>query len=127
MGGIESHRPCDISMDSHVQWVLRYHDHRFRLHPTFAFVAYAILQKREAMDSAGVQIQCKKFEQQYRIISQIRPEDLQQAIEEECLHRPISNPAVKMLISHVHSTAARVNGSNSARYRKRTEVAATII
>ena len=44
-GGIEADRPEEVSFGEHAKWALRYHDHRFRKHETFPFVAFDIQQR----------------------------------------------------------------------------------
>jgi len=55
-GGLERCRAVPLSLVDHVRWVLQYHDRQFRIHPTFAFMAFSILQRQQALTSAALQI-----------------------------------------------------------------------
>jgi hypothetical protein len=83
LGGIESDRPLQLSLLDHVQWSLRYHDRRFRTHPTFIFVAFGIHQRRQVLISARVQMKRQDFDRISHSLKTITPEDLCQAGEEE--------------------------------------------
>ena len=117
IGGIEADRPVHLDYRNHIKWALQFHDQRFRQHESFAFIAFAILQHRQALNSARLQMQRHSFDQVAHIISTIRPEDLRKAEQEEIHGRPISNGAVKVLFSQIRATAARVLGSDATRYR----------
>ena len=56
-GGIEADQEVPLGFREHVQWALQYFDRRFRKHETFPFVAFGILQCREALGSARLQMQ----------------------------------------------------------------------
>ena len=49
VGGIEAERQTRVAFKEHVQWCLRYHDRRFRVHNSFPFVAFGVFQRREHM------------------------------------------------------------------------------
>src|SRR5271168_4907083 len=57
LGGIEAERVVKLDYCDHIRWALQYHDRRFRRHETFCFIAFAILQRRQALSSARLQIQ----------------------------------------------------------------------
>ncbi|KAK6996194.1 hypothetical protein R3P38DRAFT_3629326 [Favolaschia claudopus] len=75
----------------------------FPRHETYPFVVFGISQRRQALMSARVQMRRKNFKKDARIM----------AMEEQGL--PISDPTVKLLRQHVHSTVGRVKGSNQSR------------
>jgi hypothetical protein len=66
-GGFYRHRAVNLEFHDHVKWALQYFNRRFRLHQTFPFVVFAIIQRRQAL--ASVQIQMKT--QQYRKDAQL--------------------------------------------------------
>ncbi|KAF4612702.1 hypothetical protein D9613_011752 [Agrocybe pediades] len=125
VGGIEAHRPIHVDFHTHIQWSLLYHDRRFRRHETFAFVAFGILQRRQALGSAKLQIRRRNFDVDSEILSHITLQDLKEAEDQERRHQAINNPAVKLLISHLHATAARVIGTDASRFRRRSEMSST--
>ncbi|THH07769.1 hypothetical protein EW146_g9213 [Bondarzewia mesenterica] len=49
------------------------------------------------------------------------------ASREESENQPISNPAIRLLQRHVHTTASRVLGSNSSRQKLRSQIWSTTI
>ncbi|KAG8730428.1 hypothetical protein FRC12_020274 [Ceratobasidium sp. 428] len=48
VGGIESDRPVQLSLNDQAKWSLEYHDPRFRYHHSFLFLVFGILQRRQA-------------------------------------------------------------------------------
>ncbi|KAF7349988.1 ATP-dependent DNA helicase [Mycena venus] len=124
-GGLEADRRVELSFGDHIKWALQYHDLRFRRHETFPFVAFGISQCRQALMSARIQMRRKNFERDARLMTTITPEKLQQACREEEQKLPISDPAVRLLRQHVHSTVARVKGSNQSRTVMRSQLWST--
>ena len=124
-GGIESPRPVSLGFRNHIQWSLQYFDRRFRKHETFPFIAFGIAQRREALGSARIQMQRQTFEREARIISSITAQGLCDAKDEEERGLPISNRSVRLLKKHVHATAARIQGSDQARTRLRSQIWST--
>ena len=76
-GGMEADQPINLDLSEHVRWALQYHDRRFRRHVTFPFVAFGILQRREGLASARVQMRRHNFEHDARIMSTITAEKLE--------------------------------------------------
>jgi hypothetical protein len=99
VGGIESDRPKSVGFQEHVRWALQYHDRRFRVHHTFPFVAFSMLQKREALNSARIQMHRKDFEREALALCSLTVNDLKQAQEEEAEQRVPTNPRVRLLRS----------------------------
>lgn len=126
-GGIEADQQVNVDFRDHVRWALEYHDCRFRVHETFPFVAFGILQRRQALSSARLQMRRKTFETEARILSSITVEKLEAARREEEQGSPISDPVVRLLRRHVHATASRVQGSDQTRYQLRSQIWATSI
>jgi hypothetical protein len=62
VGGIEADREVTVDFLEHVRWTLQYHDRRFRRHESYAFVAFGIHQRRQALMSAKLQMQRSSFE-----------------------------------------------------------------
>ncbi|KAG8720194.1 hypothetical protein FRC09_009959 [Ceratobasidium sp. 395] len=62
VGGIESDRPVALSLNAQARWSLEYHDRRFRYHPTFMFTAFGILQRRQGLLSAKLQMRRRDFD-----------------------------------------------------------------
>ncbi|KIL55634.1 hypothetical protein M378DRAFT_90614 [Amanita muscaria Koide BX008] len=126
-GGIEGNQHVRVPFREHIQWALQYHDRRFRKHETFPFVSFGILQRREALGSARIQMRRKNFEHDARIMCSITLEQLQQARAEEESGIPISNPAVRLMRSHVNATVSRVMASDQSRIRMRSQIWSTAL
>ncbi|KAJ8516236.1 hypothetical protein ONZ45_g6447 [Pleurotus djamor] len=127
VGGIEAARPVPLDFREHIQWSLLFHDRRFRRHETFAFVSFGILQRRQSLYSARVQIRDHAFESESRLLSSITVEDLNNARVEEEKNVPISNPAIQCLRRKVFASAGRVMGSDHSRYQMRSQIFSTTI
>ncbi|KIJ07945.1 hypothetical protein PAXINDRAFT_18889 [Paxillus involutus ATCC 200175] len=104
LGGIESLRHKGVDFSDHVRWSLRYHDRRFRTHETFPFVAFGILQRRQALTDR-----------------------LKHAAQEEEDNMPHSDEAVRLLKKHLYATSSRVQGSDQSRYQLRSQIWSTAI
>ncbi|THH14530.1 hypothetical protein EW146_g5811 [Bondarzewia mesenterica] len=124
-GGIEADREVSLSFTEHARHLLRYHDRRFRSHETFPFVVFGIEQRRDALQSARIQMRRKNFEADSQLLSTITKEKLAKAQEEEDANRPLTDLAVRLLRKQVHATAARVKGSDSARHQLRSQIWST--
>ncbi len=126
-GGIEADRPVEISFAEHVQWALEYHDRRFRRHETFPFMCFGILQRRQALLSACLEMRRPNFEQEARLLATVTQEKLRVAVEEEQRGHIVSDPVIQALRKHVSAAAARVQGSNSSRLQCRSQIFSTTI
>lgn len=124
-GGIEAIRAVNVPFLEHVQWLLEYHDRRFRKHPTFSFLACGIQQRRQALGSARIQMRRSNFAADAALLSSITLDDLAHAAEEESAGRTISSAAVRLLKKRVHATAARVSGSDASRMALRSQIWST--
>ncbi|THH18968.1 hypothetical protein EW146_g2114 [Bondarzewia mesenterica] len=69
----------------------------------------------------------RNFEADARVLSSITKEKLEVAEREEERNHAISDPAVRALRRHVHATAARVKGSDSARHQLRSQIWSTSV
>jgi hypothetical protein len=127
LGGLEEPRPVPVDFKSHIRWTLRYHDRRFRCHETYPFVAFGITQRRDSLASARVQMRRKDFERDMRLLASISKERWEVAIAQEQRRQPITDPAICALRSHIHASSARVQGSNSHRFRLRSKIWSTAV
>jgi len=96
-GGIEHVQPVPVDFTTHIRWALRYHDKRFRRHETFPFVAFGILQRRQSLGSARLQMHRSTFEKDARMLSSLTIAKLQQVQKEEESGQAITDPAVRLL------------------------------
>lgn len=126
-GGIEADRVVEVNFSSHVRWALAYHDRRFRRHETFPFVSFGILQRRQALGSARLQMNQQQFEREARLLATLTAEKLQKACDEENRGLSISDPVVRLLQKNVYATSSRVKGSNQQRLQCRGIIWSTCI
>ena len=77
--------------------------------------------------SARIQMRRRNFISDAQLMSTITAEKLELARIEEEKNLPISDPAVRMLRSHVHATSGRVMGSDHSRYQLRSQIWSTSI
>jgi hypothetical protein len=126
-GGVEAAQEVTVSFQEHVKWSLQYHDRRFRTHEIYPFVAFGILQRREALGSARLQMIQKNFIRDARVLSSITPEILEKARTEEENGQEISDARMRLLKCSVYAVAGRVKGSNQARYRLRSQIWSTSV
>ena len=94
IGGIEAEWPIKVSLRDHTRWALQFYDRRFATHHSFLFVAFALIQKCEVMQSAQLQMRRKDFERDALVLSSITLNDLKQAEAEERRKETISNTQV---------------------------------
>ncbi|KAI0049247.1 hypothetical protein FA95DRAFT_1650432 [Auriscalpium vulgare] len=127
VGGMEKERQQSLTLQEHVQWSLMYHDRRFRTHSTFAFLAFGILQRRQALQSARIQMKKRDFDSVAVALSTISLRDLELAAKEEENHAVVSNGAVRLLKRSLHATSSHVMGSDAARMQYRSMIWSTSI
>lgn len=127
-GGIEAKKRRPVGFIEHVRWALQYHDHRFRTHHSFPFVAFGIEQRRQALRSARVHVSRKDLKREAHVLSDLTLEDLRQAAaDEEKGGASSSNPRVKTLRRHLKVMGAKVLGSDEARAANRSKIWSTVV
>lgn len=124
-GGPERRRRVHLSLTEHVQWLLQQHDFRFRRHDTFAFLVCSILQRRQCLLSAKLQMKHSDFDREAMLFTSLKLEDLKQAEKEESEGRPISNYLVRLLRQRAFGTTRSVMGSDASHLAMRAEIQAT--
>lgn len=127
VGGVESLNDRGLEMGEHVRWALRYHDRRFRTHETFPFFAFGIIQRRQALTSARIQMQRKDFERNRDLLSSLTLNTLQRAAGDEEQNIPTSEPVVQSLRKHMFAASGRMQGSDSGRYQLRSQIWSTAL
>lgn len=126
-GGIEADRPNEVGFSQHVRWCLRFHDGRFRRHETFSFTAFGIQQRRQALGAARVQTRRKDFEKDAHVLATITAEKLKEAQIQEDKGQKVTDPAILLLKSHIHTAAGKVMGSNASKHRLKSQIWSTSI
>ena len=126
-GGIEGNQKTPVDFARHVRWALEYNDRRFRKHNTFPFMAFGILQRRQALGSARIQMRRRDFDKHSRLFASIDADQLRIAAEEESRADPVKDPIVRLLKKHVYTGIGQVMGSNQLRYQLRSQIWSTTI
>jgi hypothetical protein len=127
VGGIEAEQSSPLDFVEHARWALEYHDRRFRQDHVFPFHVFSIIQRRQALTSARIQMRRKDFDRYANAVQRIDAEKLRQATFEEEQGLPISDPSIRLLKKHVHTGTGRVQGSNQSRYQLRSQIWSTSI
>ena len=127
VGGIEAPQPVEVDFTKHARWAMQYCDRRFRRHSTFPCIVFSILQRRQALRSAQIQMRRQTFDRDTQILSTVTRDKLAQAQQEEERGLPISDPAVRLLRRHVHTGTGGVMGSDQSRFKLRSQIWSTTI
>ena len=127
VGGIEADREVGVGFLEHIRWCLQYNDRRFRRHETFAFVAFGIHQRRQALLSARLQMRRRLYDEEARTMATVTMQKLQKAEEEERQGLLITDPAVRVLQRNVYTAISHIKGSNQSRLQLRTQIWSTCI
>ena len=90
-------------------------------------MAFGILQRRQALLSARIQMHRRDFDKHAHILTRIDVAKLKQATLEESRQEPLSDPAIRLLKKHVYTSVGKVMGSNQARYQLRSQIWSTAI
>ena len=98
----------ELSFGEYIHWALNYHDKQFRVHHSFAFVAFSIEQKKLALFLAKVHMCQDNFEADSDLLADLSLRDLQQAQMDEEAHCPILNECVQSLRHHLYATSLHV-------------------
>ena len=126
-GGLEAPQSDPVDFSSHVRWTLQYHDRRFRIHESYPFFTFGIIQQRQALTTARLQSRRTSFERDAKILSTITLDKLKDAQEQEDRGVPISDPSVKLLRRHIYSGMGRIMGSDQSRTKLRSQIWSTTI
>lgn len=129
VGGIEADRETDVGIAEHVKWALQYYDRRFRTHHSFPFVTIGIIQRREIMRSARLQMQKHSFLRDANTLSTITNEDVRKALKELDTNpnQPVSDSRIRLLNKLVFGCGAKVMGSNESRTQYRQDIWSTSV
>lgn len=124
-GGIEAERSVPVSFAEHVRCNLHNCDTRFRTHPTWSFVMFSILQRRQALLGARIQTSRKDFDRAVALFSTLSLADLTAAAESEAKGIPSIDPKIVMLQRIIRSSGSKVMGSNASRASFRSQIFST--
>ncbi|KDN38232.1 hypothetical protein RSAG8_09631, partial [Rhizoctonia solani AG-8 WAC10335] len=126
-GGIETEREVPVSLQDHIRANLQYCDRRFRTHPTWPFVFFGLLQKRQALNAARTQTRRKDFDQAATVWATLKQDDFDEAREAEKKGVPITNPKILLLKRFITTAGAKVMGSDASRAAYRSQIWSTML
>lgn len=124
-GGLDADRPVKINLIEHARWLLQQHDHRFRLHETFAFVVCNQQQRKDVLTSARIQMRSRDWYREAALFSSLTQGDLEKAAAEEDRGQAITDYRVIRLKQVTQACARRVLAADSTRFRYRQELRST--
>jgi hypothetical protein len=129
----ESSRNFTVGFHSHVKHLLSLGDERFRVHQSFLFTAFNILQRRDMLRSVHFKTRHSWFQDVAAKLSSISPEtikDVADRMSNEAFYdapRTEEEKKVMGLMKQVQSVTKMVDGSPSARMCWQNEVRAMVI
>ncbi|OAX32668.1 hypothetical protein K503DRAFT_794698 [Rhizopogon vinicolor AM-OR11-026] len=99
----------------------------FHTHETFPFFAFGILQCRQALHSARIQMQRSAFDCDAKLLLTIDQGMLREAAQEEERNILTSQPAIAILRMLVYAAAGRVMDSDHSHYQLQSQIWSTTI
>lgn len=127
-GGFEDRtRKIAVSMERHIGHLLRLEDRRFQEHPSFMFVAFNILQRRQALRQTRFKVNAPRFQKVAERIATVSMEAIQ-AVTDRIYHGGSASASnedervVLQLMNEVRMVTRQVSGSAAARTAMRNEI-----
>ena len=121
----DASRPVKISFKKQIQYLLSYHDRRFEEHHSFIFIAFNMLQRREACLHARLMTSKPFFTKTAEQIVSLSVDDIKQVLndfEKSKVSASSRNPQVNALLSQVKAVGGRVMGSAHSRSTLRNQI-----
>jgi hypothetical protein len=121
----DASRPVKISFKKQIQYLLSYHDRRFEEHHSFIFIAFNMLQRREACLHARLMTSKPYFSKTAEQIVSLNVDDIKQVLhdfEKNKISAPSRNPQVNALLSQVKAVGGKVMGSAHSRSALRNQI-----
>lgn len=127
-GGIEdTSRRVHVSMEANVRHMLRLADDRFQLHHSFMFVAFNILQRREALRRTKFKVDAPRFESVAGRLASISVEAVDAVTERVAkgdtrTANTEEEQSVLILMNEVKMITRHVSGSGASKVAQRNEI-----
>jgi Helitron helicase-like domain at N-terminus len=121
-------RPVEIRLREHVRYLLSYSDRRFEKHPSFMFVVFNLLQRRDACFHAQLIATRPYFRASADDIQSLSTKDIETALDNiaKNSYSSKSNSKLNKLMHHLKTIGGRVMGSAYSRTALRTQIHALI-
>jgi hypothetical protein len=121
----DASRPVKISFKKQIQYLLSYHDRRFEEHHSFIFIAFNMLQRREACLHARLMTSKPFFSKTAEQIVSLNVDDINKVLNDfgkNKLSASNRNPQVSALLSQVKAVGGKVMGSIQSRSALRNQI-----
>lgn len=117
-------RPLSVGFKDHVQNLLSLEDKRFEKNHSFLYVAFNILQKRNACYGARLMMTKPYFGGIVEKMSLVKLEDVDQALRsiENKTYQPEKHQTVDLLLKQIRTIGGKVMGSHQSRASLRVEI-----
>lgn len=122
-------RQYKTSYKQHIQYLLSYFDKRFERHPSFIYVVFNILQRRNACYKAKLMMKQPYSYNYAKLISKIKSKDVEEALKliankgKELVE---INESVQRLVKQIKTVAGNIPGSAQSRSLLRNNIHAMI-
>ena len=130
-GGFDDNRRHPIiSMKAQAHHFLNIADNRFRVHPSFIFSVFNVLQRREVVQRTSMRVGLSSFQSKAQVYARLQPESIQRVADQfekgdtNFIHQDEKD--VLQLMRDVHLVNSTVMGSGAARLKMRNEIRALI-
>ena len=134
IGGFENKsRSPSISMKNHVRHLVRLADRRFQEHPSFLFIVFNVLQRREVLLRSSLKARKASFHRVAEEFSLIPPETIQRICDRMSLNIPSDEGLPEderralRLMKEVILVSSAVQGSAAAKLNMRNELRASML
>ena len=121
-------RPVEIKLREHVRYLLSYNDRRFEKHPSFMFVVFNLLQRRDACFHAQLIATRSYFRASANEIQSLNTKDIEIVLDiiAKNSYSSRSDSKLNKLMHHLKTIGGRVMGSAYSRTALRTQIHALI-
>ena len=121
-------RPVEIKLREHVRYLLSYNDRRFEKHPSFMFVVFNLLQRRDACFHTQLIATRPYFRASADDIQSLNTKDIEMALNSigKNSYSTRSDSKLNKLLHHLKTIGGRVMGSAYSRTALRTQIHALI-
>lgn len=126
-GGFVETGPNSLTFEKCARCLMLYDDKRFRMHRSFVFELFSIMQKKQIWRGASAQMKQGDFARLAPALLNIMLEDMKRAVAEETEQKAISNPAIQELRRAIKASSVNVMGSDQSRIHLRFEMWVTIV
>ncbi|CAF3219894.1 unnamed protein product [Rotaria sp. Silwood2] len=121
-------RPVSVSLKQHIQYLLRYSDHRFEKHHSFIFVLFNMMQRQQACYNASLMASRPYFRSIASDLETLTSKEIEIALNNISKDKfsCVTDSRIKMLMNQIRTVGGHVMGSTYSRSNLRTQIHALI-